>query len=280
MNFTKFDMVLIFSMSLAIVIMSFTFPALGMTDESDEVNESDIPEFNISSDRWDIVGDFPDSPGTPTSGTIERDDTKTVVGQHQAWIDRPTDEGTSIEIASFNTGNHSIVYTNWTGGSAVAKDIYNITQEGQEIRHNNDSWALIFTVDSYENAGLSNASSVVDWEIISSPNNDEGGGLSNIPVIGGLFDAGEQVFLALAYLGDILVWAFGTALEVSITVASTLFEVMIFGVDILQWLTGTYSSIISAANSWAGVLLVMPAVLLFVEFAKIGMIGISLLPFT
>lgn len=282
MNFSQFDMVLLFTMTLAVVLMSFTFPALGLTDDDDEVDESDIPELNLTASRWDMVGDFPDQPGTPTEGTLERNDSVQVIGEHQTWISNITDQdnGTSIEIASFGTGNHTINVGDFEGGNASV-DIYNITREGQEIRHQNNSWSIIFDVERYENAGMSNATSEVRWEIIESPDADEGGGLSGIPVIGGLFNAGEQLFLALAYLGDILLWGFGFLVEVSLTVVETLFTAMVYAVEMLTWLSTTYASIVSAApTGFASAVLAVPGALMTFEFLKIAFLGIKMLPST
>lgn len=283
MNFTKFDMVLLFTMTLAVILMSFTFPSLGLTDEGDEVNETDIPELNLSASNWDLVGDFPNQPGTPTSGRLERDDSKKVIGQHQTWISNVTDQdnGTSIEIASFDTGNHTINVGDFEDGNASV-DIYNMTgEEGQEIRHENNSWSIIFTVERYDNPGLSNASSVVMWQVVESPDADEGGGLSGIPVIGGLWETGEQLFLALAYLGDIIMWFFGTLIEIALTVVETLFTAMVYAVNMLSWLSATYASIISAApTGFASAILAAPGALLTLEFLKVAWIGIKLLPST
>lgn len=282
MNFTKFDMVLLFTMTLAVILMSFTFPALGLTDESDEVNETDIPELNLSASSWDIVGDFPTRPGTPTEGTLERNDSKQIIGEHQAWISNvsDTDNGTSIEIASFDTGNHTINVGDFTDGNATV-DIYNITHAGQEIRHQNNSWSLVFTVERYDNAGLSNATSEVRWEIIESPDSDEGGGFTDWPVIGGLFGAGEQLFLALAWLGDIIMWGIGTLVEMAVAAVGTLLTTMIYAVDMLGWLSGTYASIVSSApTGFASAILAAPGALLTFEFLKVAWVGIKLLPWT
>lgn len=282
MNFSQFDMVLLFTMTLAVVLMSFTFPALGLTDSSDEVNETDIPDLNLSSSSWDIVDEFPDHPATPTSGTLKRDDSVQVIGEHQTWISNITDQdnGTSIEIASFGTGNHTINVGDFTDGNATV-DIYNITHEGQEIRHANNSWSIIFNVERYENVGTANATSEVEWEIIESPDADEGGGLTGIPVIGGLFNAGEQLFLALAYLGDILLWGFGFLVEVSLTVVETLLTAMVYAVEMLAWLSTTYASIVSSAPSgFASAVLAVPGALMTFEFLKITFLGIKMLPST
>lgn len=279
MNFNRFDIILLFTMSLAVVLMSFTFPALGLTDESDKVNETDIPELNISEDAWDISADFPERPTTPTSGTLERNDSKKIVGEHQSWISNVTDQdnGTSIEIASFGTGNHTVNVGDFEDGNASV-DIYNITHAGQEIRHANNSWSIIFNVQSYDNPGTANASSVVEWEIVESPDSDEGGGITSIPVIGGLWNAGVEVFYGLAYIGDWIRYGVSTLFNFGSAAAGTLYEVMKYAIGMISWLSGTYASIISAAPSgFASAILAVPGALLTFEFAKISWIGVSIL---
>ncbi len=68
MNITKFDMFILMFTSIAVITMSFTFPALGLTGETQ--NESDIPEFNISKGAADFAREEPEYPGAPSQGTL------------------------------------------------------------------------------------------------------------------------------------------------------------------------------------------------------------------
>ena len=74
MDFTTRDIGILISMSLAVIMISFVFPTIGLADTGDKAAESEIPEFNISTDRFDFAGDFPDNPGTPSTGALERNE--------------------------------------------------------------------------------------------------------------------------------------------------------------------------------------------------------------
>lgn len=290
MNFSKFDMVLIFSMSLAIVLMSFMFPALGMTEEGDKVNESDIPEFNISSDRWDIVGDFPEDPGTPSTGRIIWNESEGAESDNQRWLHGDTSLGAEHTVINFGSADNpdaEVRLTSWNDDQSNFTN-QTITGEGQEFTLEsvneiggsltvNFNYTVEYEVAVYENTS-GNFHVEVDYLITEQPQDEAW--YERVPLLGGLFSAGADLAGIVGWIGSILYWFVASTFEIALTLVTILFDVMVYGISMLQWLTGTYSSIISGAGGFAQVLVAMPPVLLFVEFAKIGMIGISLLPFT
>lgn len=284
MDFGKFDIVLLTTMSLAIVIMSFAFPALGMTDQTDEVADNDIPEFNISSSEWDISGEFPESPGTPSRGTLVHDEElgNSITGKNVNWLDRPKEDGLSVEVQNVSS-DFQVVVTNWTTESGTSEvdytDKYAITSEGDTVLHDNGTWTIEFEADSIENYRESNMTAEVSYEVLES-GSGSGGGLSAIPVIGGIFDVVDAVASMLAWIGSVIWWGVAFIFEVSITIVLILVSVMVFSVDIMVWLMTTYFNIVSGAGTFAAVFLMIPGVLLFAEFAKLGMLGIKLLPTT
>lgn len=280
MDFGKFDILVLTTMSLAIILMSLTFPALGMTDSSDTQNASDVPEFNVSASSWDIAGDFPESPGTPTQGKLvwNADVGNSVEGRSLEWLDRPKDEGLSIEAANTTSG-FDLLVLNWNGsGNTLADDRYSITSEGQTILHDNASWVIEFEVTELDNYRQPNMTAEIEYEVLESE--QSGGGLSAIPVIGPLFGAGEALASGIVWIGEVIWWLVAFTFDIAVALITILAGVMVYGVDMLVWLSTTYSDVVSAAGSWASVILMVPAILLFAEFAKIGMIGIKLLPFT
>jgi hypothetical protein len=121
----------------------------------------------------------------------------------------------------------------------------------------------------------------VDWEITDSPSSGGiGGFLSSLPVIGGLFGAGEQLVAVLAHFGLIIRWFFTFLFELSLNLLSMLFDVVSFGFGTLVWLGTTYTDVVSGAGGWASVILLVPGILFSVVFAKLVMVAISLLPTT
>lgn len=285
MDFTKFDIIVLLTMSLSVIVMSFLFPALGITDQSNEANESDIPEFNISSSNWDIAGDFPNQPGTPTEGNLIYDETNgPVPGQSIIWIDRPKSSGTSLEIQNLTNTEGEVYVTviDWDDTSAngrQALDRYSLNNsEGEIIIHDNTTWTIEFDVQSVENYKQPDMGINVRYEILESEEDE--GGIAGIPVIGTLYSAGAQLAGMLAYLGSIIMWFTATVIEMGLTTVETTLTVVVYVVGISQWMIGTYSSIVSGAGTWASVILVAPTVLLMAEFAKLAMLTIKLLPFT
>lgn len=278
MNFTKFDASILIVMSLSIIVMSLTFPALGMTDESDEVNATDFPELNLTSSTFDFAGDFPVQPTTPESGVLRYDaqDGNSITGINQIWIERPKDTGQLIELRNTSQDGFDVVVTNFSGtGTIAAQDKYDINSEGQEIVHNNESWVITFQVRSLENLDESNMTAEVYWQIETQP--DDASGLSSIPLIG---DITDQVANVLGFLAAVISWFTITTVQVIINAVVVLYEIVAYTFGIAFFLIDSYNSIVSAAPSYAAVVLVTVEVILFAEFAKVGYMAISLLPTT
>jgi hypothetical protein len=277
MNFSKFDVSILLVMSLTVVIMSFTFPALGLTDQSDQVNETDIPEFNISSGSVNLVGEFPDEPKQPTSGTLEYDNTQIngLEGVNLVYIDRPKDTGAAIEVQNSSAFGLDLVYTNFTStGSDVHRyDINNNT--GQEILINQDGWTIETTVTEISNYNESDMTVDVEYDIKSNPDSSEG--LSSIPLIGNFADGVANVVGSIAVQ---FAWFSAVLVELIINAILTIVDLTLYLFSMMYWLISTYSAVVSAAPAWAAVFLAVPGILLFAEFAKIVVIIIDLFPTT
>lgn len=282
MDFGKFDIVLLTTMSMAIIFMSIIFPAVGLAPQSEEQGANDIPEFNVSSSQWDIAGEFPDRPGTPNSGTVKYDEQRgsSITGESLIWIKRPTANGVSLETQNLSN-QLTLRVNNWSNTNLEGQDEYNINSEGQQIYHENttNGWTIDFEVRTLENAQEPDMYAEIDYEIVESPPENEGF-LDSIPIVSGFIDAGEAVAGTLGWLGLIIRWFFVTLFEVVLTLVTILVTVMVFSVDIMVWLMTTYFGVVDAAGGFASVVLMIPGVLLFGEFAKLGMLGIKLLPTT
>lgn len=273
MNLTKFDILLLTTMSLSVILISLVFPALGLTDATDEQGESDVPEFNISEGTFDLAGDFPErGQNAPDRGTIVyEEDVQSADGRDIIWIERPKDTGTSIQVVN-NSGTEEIWFRNWSStGSVRAGDDYAITEEGEEIIHANDSWTIDFTVQTFDDPQQSNMTIEVQYDVRSRPNNSQGN-----------FGFGSLEALAnvLGFLGLIIRWMIVFIVELGINLLVILFNITSFIISLLHWLLSTYFSVVSAASNFAAVILMVPGILLFGVFAKLGMIFISLLPTT
>jgi len=284
MEFSKFDIVLITSMTLAIIVMSYMFPALGLADATNETQGDDIPEFNLSTSQFDIVGAFPDSPGGTSSGDLRWYENGSD-GSQKELLNSDYQDGLSHNIineGSTATPDVEVSLIDWVSGSNDQEDNFTASSEGQTdtlcLLNQKRAYEIDYEVTDYENSGQSNFTAAVDYDIQKQP--ADSGWISRIPIVGALFGAGQQLASIVGWIGAIIFWGFGTVVEVAVTIVTILFGIMSYGVDMGQFLTSTYTNVIAGVDGWASVILLVPAAILFAEFVKIAMIGISLLPTT
>lgn len=278
MEITKFDVGAVFSLSLCIVLMSFAAPMLGLTADADQTNESDIPEFNISSDRFDIAGEFPDSPGTPGTITpIWYNESITGEGINQIWLNGDTSGGTEVVLSNSGTDSNpeaDIIVNQWFNGSVVGQDSYTISSDGGQVRHQNGSYAITFEASFFLKNGTRYDETVIELTG-DITERDQSTGLLN-----GIFSVASDLASTLVWVGQVFFWGLGFVFEVALTLVFMLFDLVTFLFGTASWLVGTYTSIISAAPGWSGVIVGIPGLLLFFLFAKFAAVGISLLPTT
>jgi hypothetical protein len=279
MNFSKFDVSILVTMSLAVVIMSFAFPALGLTDQSDEVSENDIPEFNMSATMFDFTGDFPREPNAADSGNIQFDQQQgnSIEGVNVIFVDRPQNTGAAVEVQNTSTNGLDFVFTNFTslGSGSLERSDITPSDVGEQTVVRHEGWTITYTVVELNNYDQPNMTVDVDYQVQNAPEDTKG--LSAIPIVGGVTD---QIAQYVGWFATIFFWTSLFIVELVINVLGIAFGIINYTFGMASWLITTYAAIISAAPGWAGVVLVIPSVLLFAEFAKLAVIGIKLLPTT
>lgn len=283
MNFARFDIVLIVCLSLAVIMMSLSMPALGLTDESDETSEDEIPELNLSTDQFNFAGEFPNRPGTPSTEYLRWNDedpdtevndrelgddykitlteVSSVSGQGEFW----TLNVTLFHIPS-NSVNGTVQFsnaTNTTVGSITDGD-----------------WEIAVELEDTRGSEPGDFFAETSFRALSAPSSSSDGLLAGLPVVGTLFSVGSSVASAVGWIGSVLWWGISWFFEIAATLLSILFQVMSYAISMMHWLISTYTSVVSAAPSFASVIVAVPGILLFLEFAKLGMIALSLLPTT
>lgn len=278
MNFTQRDLIILLSMSLAVILMTFTFSALGLGNEN--VTTSDIPEFNASAGNFDLVGELPDSPGTPDHFKLVWNQKLGADSRSQIWLDGDTDSGTEIFLTLNSTSNGSnpdveVQVNNWSSGTADSTH-YELWEVGDYIIIDVYDYTIYAEYDDLNNVNETDETSVISFEVRDRPNDD----LEQLPVIGGIISAGGNLYAVVSWIGTIIWWISATIIETSISVILSLYNIVAFLVSLMHWLIITYSGIISGANNFAAVFVAIPGILLSVEFAKLIMIGIKLLPTT
>lgn len=296
MDITRTDLTIIVAMSIGIILMSFIFPAAGLT--GDKAQQSEIPDFNITSDRFDFAGDFPNDPGTPTRGTLHQQIGET--GELQDSVDLFRKDGHTIRLrqTGYGPGTQSdqvvvnLTYINATG--VIVEDegtIWTNDQEGdRRTLGGTDFFGLeVSVVPEFEFNVSQGETGVwhVDWRIENELESDPTGGsdsggswLSRIPVVGGALSnavstAGD-VASVVGWIGSILWWLAATVFEVILNALGIVVDVLLFIFGLASYLVTTYNGAVQGAPSaWAQVILLIPGLILMLEWAKVAIVMVD-----
>jgi len=280
MEITSNDMMVFFSMSLAIVLLSLAAPPMNLTTDASQ-QAADIPEFNTTVDRFDFSTSFGDEPNGPARGELEFYDngTKGGYGVNQLWLYGDTDNGTEIFLANDSSNARpepNVTVNDWDSGSVVTKDEKTIQNVGDTATitqgENKIEFELVKNVsgpDSYLEA---------EYQIIQQERGKTW--IDRIPVVGGIFSAQKQFEAVVAWIGAILLYLVTSAVELWLETVLVLVDMTGFLFGMFHWIFSTYTGIISAASGWAAAIVTVPVLLLSAELAKMVAVAISLLPTT
>jgi hypothetical protein len=279
MNISKFDIAVLFSTSLCVILLSLSAPAFGLTSQN-ATNASDVPRFNTSADSFDIAGEFPDTPGTPSSGRlVYNTNGPGGDGINNVWVDGEDTSG-GTQIVTGNAGNTSdpevdVTITEWQNGNIYHQESFILSQVGETAQYQNDSWNILLEYDAFETGTADGTKIFTTYEVKQSP--DDEGLLSGIPIVG---DVADLVASGTFFIGEVIFWFAATVFEVTVTLILAIVNFVTFMIDLIGWLTTTYFDIALNAPGFAGVIVMVPAIMLFAELAKIIAVVISLLPTT
>lgn len=278
MNFGKFDVMILVTMALAIISMSFVFPALGLTN-TDNANENDIPELDIQSDRFDIVGDLPERPRSTDSGVL----VYRSYGFDNRDIDLYVDGGNLIVgTSAFAEGNGNTtpirVFLNEFSSSSglqidSANTSLNETGDMAELTVENETeYTVRYELIELRNEGTEEFEAQVRFQVIESPGSDG--------FLGTIFGAADTLASTIAWIGTVFYWFSVSLFEVAGNALGAIYDVTSYFFSLIAWLTTTYTSIIGAAGGFASVFVSIPGILLAAILGKIVIIGVGLLPTT
>lgn len=289
MQFQFRDIGLIVGLSIAIVFMSYTFPALGLVEE-DSATADDIPEFNITASQFDFTGDFPDRPGTPSQNRLVWDDEIGERGtENDVWLWGDRDSvGLQLVMSDlFNThtgpGEPLTLRAMWFfDGVQQNTTDYNVTGRWE---NNNRVWVNKNSTGDDERIQFEilehdlDDRTVVQYTIDQQPEDE--GWIERIPIVGGVFSAGEQLASIVGWIGAVIWWGISWFFEIALNLLALLLKTVTFMVSLFHWLMSSYFGLVAGAPSaWSKVVVTIPGLILFLEFAKVTMIAISLLPTT
>lgn len=269
---------LLFTMALAIVSMSFVFPAMGITT-SDQVAENEIPDLDVNSSRFDFSGEFPIAPGSPRTEDLVWDNSSTNQ-LNQIWLEGDTSGGVEVALlppeTSSGPGPQTIV-NNWDTGSVTYSETQNYTAAGDTGYFYNETMGYEL---QFEALTVSDANGIYEVRMTVRQELGSSGWLSNVPVLGTAVDVGAATAATLGWFVEIAIWAVTYLFTLIANGVGLAADVGIYLVTLLTWLATTYTSIISATGSWAGVFVALPGILLSAVLAKMVIIGAQLLPTT
>ena len=291
MDFTQRDFAILVSMSLFVIMVSFVFPAVGFTGEN--VNETDIPDFNASKGQFGYVNNTPEFPSRPSEGTLEYiDNAETHEDNRQVWLQR--ESGGSDYVLSLTNLNGTLsnpvptlTLTHFNATGSVVNQSQKDVNPGDFETLEAGEYTVAIENTTISNANESDMTLTADWRIVEGPSS--GGTIGQIPIIGGV---AEAVAGAIARLGEVIGWIglviFQPIYNAMVTVTNTLialYNIIAFFFDFLYWLLSTYGSVVTAApEAWVSVFLGIPGIILSFEFAKILIIIIrtilNAIPFT
>lgn len=279
MDITKLDVTILVAMSTAIILMSLTFPALGLG--GDEAQESDIPQYNTSGQQFDVVGDFPRQPGTPTSGFLYWEEALAGNSDNTRWLEgseaggckcvtlgalNSTINGTSVTITRETSGGTvNQTWAKWpndTVGRRQAVDVY--------------GYEMVFELESLEYVDNGTGEDfTVSYNINGQEPSDSW--YNRLPIVGAAIPSTEQITGMIGWLGSVLYWAVGTTYEIIANYLLIVIEIITYFADLVGWLTGTYESIVSAGSisGWARAILTIPGILLGVVLAKLAIVVVE-----
>lgn len=301
MDITRLDITILVATTIGVILMSFTFPALGLT--GDKTNESDIPEFTINADRFDITGDLPGAPGSATTGDQSVYYYENDLIADNAWLvgDKDT-SGINLLMENRNTTSNPEFYVStrlYVDGEQRdnATTQLNLSQtETLETQYDTGDGIIYanttITLANINDKGTDNMTARFDYSIeVDGTQNvldSAGEGLSSgggsdwydgIPIVSQTADALSWVARAIQYIANVLYWGVGTFVELLLNGLGVVFDIATYVVDLLTWLTDTYLAIQSSSeiDAWASVILMIPAVIMMAEWAKIILVLVEVI---
>lgn len=259
MNLTATDAKILVAASAMVVLMSFLFPALGMAGT--EQTQSDIPEFNITTSRFDFAGDLPQFPTNPTSGVLNHSSDKfdDFRGNIQFELG-PGDDGNR----TFLVANSETEVTIQDVEASTELDNHTFSSNGEEATLTGNGYEIDVHAED-----ISTGAGEYEWIATKRPQD------SDLPLIGGIADFSDKLVSVVAWVATTFVVLSQRLIEGSFNVGGIIFDVLVFLIDLMHWLITTYFNSVDSAPGYAKVVLTVPGVMLFYEFSKLTIIGIN-----
>lgn len=278
MNLTSYDFMVIIGLVTAIIFVNVFATSAGLT--SDEVAENDIPSLSIGTTSFDFVGDMPSRPSSPSSAIIAINPDDSQVADSPAELGEGAD-GVPVFLSSTHdvdagpcSGPHlDVALRNGTGGGTI-EDRGHLCEIG-------DSASVSFNGFEVDGEKLSespvvnaNATGEIEYVIRAQPS----GGTAfweRLPLVGGVLSAGADIAGVVGWIGQVLMWGIASFFELVVNVLGLILDVSVFAISLTLWMATTYVDVTANANGFASLVVLLPAIGIFLQMGKMVLIVIA-----
>lgn len=242
---------LFIGVALVVAVVVINFIVLEAELGGEDVEASEIPDLNLTADRFDFAGERPTMPLGPDEHRVSFNETG-IANNHNL-------NDSTVAQATGPTCTYGIqTGIGETGGESETKVG---DEEGDTVRIEVENWVAI--------GELENATTCT-WkgEVLESP----GGGTGFLEgFIGSTAEAIAGLISGAVFIGETFIWLFLVFVTVIFNVGGLLVDVASFAIGLVSWLFGTYSTVTSAASDWATLALTVPLVGISFLVAKVGL---------
>lgn len=282
MDINRWDITVLLASSIAIMSASFVFPAAGLAGESNETVKSDIPDFNVSSDRFDFAGDFPRRPGAPSQTRLYWEERLQGSSDNQMWVSGDTSGGLELLLRNNNSGTtQAQLNVNSWDNDNVTQTTHFFDEEGQfaeqTISTGIGEFTLRFEAETIDfNENQTDGDYTVSITVQEQPTDSNW--YERIPVVGTVVSAGNDLVAMVGWVAAIIQWGLVTTFEIILNALGLTVDVLLFFFGLASWFAGTYSDVVAGAPSaWSAAFLTLPGVLFALEWGKIAVVAINVI---
>lgn len=275
-DFSSNDIKLLTVMSVFIILISFVFPAVGFS--ADDVQTSDIPEYNITSSAFDFAEEFPKRPNSPSKGRLIYDSNEVRKSEYSVWLYGDFQDGIYMQMLGTGTDSSTadIDISRWEGGSVTGSDNFQLNDEGATYQYQNNSVEIEWFYVSYENDSAGEPTLITSYTVRRQPEQTQW--YDRIPLMGSVVDSTEQLSGIIGWGISVVRFYVFTLFTTFINLLNVLYQSIVFLISLFHWIITTYMAVANGAPAvWASLILYIPGLVVFIEFAKIILIAVELI---
>lgn len=315
MDITKTDFSILMVATILVILMTITFPAMGLADNSDTKNASDLydefPTLSVDGDRFDFAGSFPEAPSLSENLTSDGSITVDYGSLEKLQISGEELYGNIGYTESISTGDdflgatlvHQVddsreddvkTISNPSTGDNVTVTIPT-ADSGQT-----GNWTVSFIVEDVS----TEENITVSANVLEVPDNEPGflvrvtaGVAGAVPFIGGMLKAGvlaigmattdggiisvlASIASIIAYIGEAIIW-FPLALMTFITNGlGAIVDAAVYLFSFTNIVINTMLLIVTELPPPIALFYVLPIFGMFGVLAKLLLVAVGKLPFT